>query len=260
MAGRGRPRTRFYFTDFEEEAIVRYLETDDLIERNAIYNECLRYALDKLVECVLGMLAKKWGQQRVLGSDDYEQVHKDTLSYLTTVEHRYDKTRKSNKYKNENRDTKAFSYYSMICKNYVLGLLIAREKGLKKSASMDDFMSNVHENKNHSYNIDDVDVEPLDIIRDASNEIRLELLKNEQLNDIYLTSYEKRVGESLIFVLDNWQKIVDSEHNNKYYKSIILSYLRELTLLSSKDIRMSLIRFRMVYKSLINRKIKKGLM
>jgi len=255
--GRGRPRTRFYFSDIEEEAMARYLATEDINERNAIYNECLRYALDKLVECILGFLAKnRGGQREILGTETYDFIHKDTLGHLTSVEHKFEQGRIGK----NGTVTKAFSYYGTICKNYVLGLIIARGKALKKAYDYDNFMIGVDKNTSLSYEMDHVHYEPSELITEAKKEIENELTKNHEMHGIYLTENEEKVGIALIYILDNWQNLIDVETSNKFYKTILLSHLRELTLLQSKDIRLSLVRFKGIYKAMIDKRISCGLM
>jgi len=51
MIKRGRKRTNeMYFGPDEEEAVIKFLESTDEIERNQIFNEWLKAPLDKMIE------------------------------------------------------------------------------------------------------------------------------------------------------------------------------------------------------------------
>jgi hypothetical protein len=68
------------------------------------------------------------------------------------------------------------------------------------------------------------------------------------------------VGNSLVTVLDSWETIFEQiESGNKYNKNLILSYIREMTDLSTKDIRVSMKKFKKIYILLKNDKIDDGL-
>jgi hypothetical protein len=60
--------------------------------------------------------------------------------------------------------------------------------------------------------------------------------------------------------LDNWETIFEQvESGNKYNKNLILSYIREMSDLTTKDIRVSMRRFKKIYVLLKNDKIDNGL-
>ena len=51
---RGRKRKNaLYFGPEQEEAVLNYLNTEDELERNAIYNEWLREPLNKMIESII---------------------------------------------------------------------------------------------------------------------------------------------------------------------------------------------------------------
>ena len=111
---------------------------------------------------------------------------------------------------------------------------------------MDDFIYN---------NIEDKEKTPLDrFIEEISDSIKEEIENNK------LSENEIRVGDALITVLDNWETIFEQvESGNKYNKNLILSYIREMSDLTTKDIRVSMKRFKKIYILLKNDKIDNGL-
>ena len=76
-----------------------------------------------------------------------------------------------------------------------------------------------------------------------------------------ITENETKVGDALITILDRWEDVFESiQGGNKYNKNLILSYIREITSLSTKDIRISMKRFKKVYRLLKNDKLEEGLL
>ena len=51
---RGRKRkNEMYFGPDEEEAVIKFLESEDEAERNLIFNEWLKAPLDKMIESII---------------------------------------------------------------------------------------------------------------------------------------------------------------------------------------------------------------
>ena len=69
-----------------------------------------------------------------------------------------------------------------------------------------------------------------------------EFIENENLND-----NERKLGYALIDLFDNYQTIFSGADNNKFNKNVILLSLREMTNLSTKEIRSSIKRFKKLY-------------
>jgi hypothetical protein len=106
------------------------------------------------------------------------------------------------------------------------------------------------------YSIDDNHKTPLEeFIKEISANVKAETKHGK------ITENERRVGDALIMVLDNWETIFEQvESGNKYNKNLILSYIRELSGLSTKDIRVSMRRYKKIYIALKNFKINEGLL
>jgi hypothetical protein len=236
---RGRKRTtNLYFGPIQEEAVVKFLSTEDYEERNKIYNTYLKAPLNKMIESIIRRY-KLYRKEYT-----YEDIHSDTLSFLATKMEKFEPS----------KNKKAYSYFGTICKNYLLGQLLKSDKKTKSDVSYEDMYKTVEQMDDYIYNIEDSDKTPLDdFIKEISTNIK------EELNAIKITENEKRVGESLIVVLDNWETIFEQiESGNKYNKNLILSYIREISGLTTKDIRVSMRRFKKIYIALKNIKIDQG--
>jgi hypothetical protein len=69
-----------------------------------------------------------------------------------------------------------------------------------------------------------------------------EYIEVENLNE-----NEKKLGYALIDLFDNYETIFSGADNNKFNKNVILLSLREMTNLSTKEIRSSIKRFKKLY-------------
>ena len=67
-------------------------------------------------------------------------------------------------------------------------------------------------------------------------------------NDLTLSENEKKVGIALSDILENWEEILVENGSNKLNKSSFLSFVRETTLLDTKEIRDSMRKYRVLYK------------
>ena len=62
-----------------------------------------------------------------------------------------------------------------------------------------------------------------------------------------LSPNEVKVGYALIDLMTNWEDVFAVLGSNKFNKSSILMYLKETTLLSTKEIRNSMRKYKMLY-------------
>jgi hypothetical protein len=237
---RGRKRTQnLYFGPEQEEAVVKFLTSESYSERNKIYNEFLKDPINKMVESII----RRYKLYRK--EYDYEDVHSDTLSFLITKIHNF----KSDKNK------KAYSYFGTICKHYLLGQLIKDDKKIKSDVSYEDVYNTIETMDDLVYSIDDERMPLDDFIDEISASIKAEIQYSK------LSETELKVGDALTKILDNWEDIFEQvESGNKYNKNLILSYIREITDLNTKDIRVGMRRFKKMYILIKNDKIDEDLL
>jgi len=232
---RGRKRTKnLYFGPEQEEAVVNFLTSESYSERNKIYNEHLKGPVNKMVESII----RRYKLYRK--EYEYEDVHSDTLSFLITKMHNF----------KPDKNKKAYSYFGTICKHYLLGQLIKDDKKLKSDVSYEDVYRTVETMEDLSYTIDDDKLQLDTFIDEISASIKGEMKYNK------LSEIEHKVGSALTTILDNWETIFEQvESGNKYNKNLILSYIREISDLSTKDIRLGMRRFKKIYVFLKNDKL-----
>ena len=217
-----------YFGEEQEQAVVRFLESENEDEKNKIFNEYLREPLKIMVESII--------RRYKLYRKDYnfEQIHTDTLSFLMTKISKFDTT----------KNYKAYSYFGTICKNYLMGTIQKDQKLMNRSVSYEDISSRIEYRADLSYIID---VEIIDY-KDVVNKLTVELekfIEEETLNE-----NEQKLGYALVEVFTNFEKIFQVGEGNKFNKNLILLSLREMTSLSTKEIRVAMKKFKKLYEVL----------
>jgi hypothetical protein len=214
-----------YFDVREEEAVRKFLIAESSYEKNKIYNQFLRSPLDKMISSIIR-------RYKLYRKDmDFEEIHTDTHSFLMT---------KVDKFKPD-KNKKAYSYFGTICKNYLMGQIIKDQKETNRKISYEDISSSLEERPDMSYRIDDDVIETDYVINEYLTELK-NYIESEQLND-----NEKKLGYALIDLFDNYETIFSGADNNKFNKNVILLSLREMTNLSTKEIRSSIKRFKKLY-------------
>ena len=218
-----------YFDVREEEAVRMFLSASTSYEKNIIYTEYLKAPLDKMIESIIR-------RYKLYRKDmDFREIHHDTHSFLIT---------KVDKFKPA-RNKKAYSYFGTICKNYLMGQIIKDQKETNRKISYEDISTHLENRPDMIYYIEHEQVEPEQIIKDFV----VQLKEFTDTND--LTENEKKLGIALIDLFENYENIFIGNDNNKFNKNIILLSLREMTNLSTKEIRTSLKKYKTLYYEII---------
>ena len=171
---------------------------------------------------------------------DFEEIHVDTHSFLMT---------KIDKFK-PSKEKKAYSYFGTICKNYLMGQIIKDQKELNRKVSYEDISSSLEENIKFSYSIDNDIIDSEDIINKFKKELK-DYISEQQLNE-----NEKKLGIALLELFDNYENIFMGADNNKFNKNVILLSLREMTNLTTKEIRNSMKKYKKLYSFILGDTLK----
>jgi hypothetical protein len=217
---RGRKTVNVNYFDVREETAVRnFLLAETSEEKNKIYNEYLRGPLDKMISSIIR-------RYKLYRKDmDFNEIHCDTHSFLMT---------KVDKFK-PSKEKKAYSYFGTICKNYLMGQIIKDQKELNRKVSYEDMSESIEQRPDMMYRIDEDQVDTSIVITEYLKELK-DFIDNEN-----------KLGYALIDLFDNYESIFSGADNNKFNKNVILLALREMTNLSTKEIRSSMKRFKKLY-------------
>ena len=124
----------YYFNQTTENAIIRYNNTDDVNLKNKIYNEHISYAFDKLAENIIHTFKFYYFDI------PSEQVKHEVVSFLVMNMHKFQEGK-----------GKAFSYFSIVAKNY---LILHNNNNYKKMKSQDPIDVLEHKKPQKSVNPD----------------------------------------------------------------------------------------------------------
>ena len=203
---RGRKRkNKMYFTPITEKAIIAYNSEHMQSKRNKIYSEHMHYALWKLTQNIINRFKFPYMD----GSTQDKQY--ECISFLLT---------KLNKFTVEKG--RAFSYFSIVCKNYCIQ---ANNKAYAKLKKRNPLTA-------------------VDRNRSITNEITEENRKTalKDFTDLFVERYEYEVEK--IYVKQHERKIAYSileifrtrENIEKYNKKALYLLIREMTNERTQDI------------------------
>lgn len=96
-------KEKMYFTLDTEDAVILYNESQDQDFREEIYNTRIKHAFEKLVENVFNTFKFSYFETGPL------EVQKETVAHLVANMHKFEKCK-----------GKAFGYFSVIAKNYLI--------------------------------------------------------------------------------------------------------------------------------------------
>ena len=136
VARKRRPKSKNYFTQDTEAAIVRYNNEPDSEIRSKIYQHEIHYAFFKLTENIIHTF--KFYYTEV---DEITHLQHEVITFLLSKIHLF----------NPKNGAKAYSYFGTITKNY---LIVYNTKNYKKrviSAPVDE----LYKDETYSYNLED---------------------------------------------------------------------------------------------------------
>jgi len=229
-----KPKQSNYFDVREELAVIEFLQAETFEEKNKIYNDFLRKPLDKMISSIIR-------RYKLYRKDmDFYEIHIDTHSFLMT---------KIDKFK-PSKEKKAYSYFGTICKNYLMGQIIKDQKEINRKISYEDISFDLENNEDFSYSIENDTPDSAQVIQNFLVELDT-FLKEENLNE-----NEIKLGHALYEIFDNYENIFVGASNNKFNKNIILLSLREMTNLTTKEIRSSMKKYKIIYLDLVEKMVK----
>ena len=297
MAKRGRkPKERKgYFYEKEENAIVQYINEENVIERNKLFNEVIYPALTKMIESIIRRY------KLFVPDEDFDQNFNDTISYLLTkINHfkpiitgyelienekeisKYNFTVMSEHdlkqklrdasetdpnyivvyfgyddennediekkyYKKETHNYKAYSYCGTVCKNYLMFKSNQYQKKKVRNLSYDDVYEELSNNMRFSTENSDYSEFVDKLVVDISDEIERMVCNSEEH---LLSENEIKVGNALVELLRNWEEVLPNGGSNKLQKSSVLYFLREETMMTTKEVRDNMKKYKCIYKLL----------
>tara|TARA_R110002096_G_scaffold90222_1_gene204702 strand:- start:136 stop:822 length:687 start_codon:yes stop_codon:yes gene_type:complete len=208
-----------YFTKVHEKAIIDYALTGDRQKRSDLYISLIGPTFDELVDKIVYTY-----KFNTLPNIDY--LRDDCKLWLMTILDKYDPERKS----------KAFSYFSVITKNWFIHKVKQNSKRLKRDVQYED-LNGAALNEvlvtHHGY----------DSARE-NKEFWIHLFKEiDSWEKLKLKDNEKKVLEAIRILFNSIDEV------EIFNKKAIYLYMREITGLNTKQIVNNLNRMRQRYRN-----------
>jgi len=217
MTKKRRKKTkRLYFTQIHEDAIIEYCKTQDQRRKEVLYKDLIQPALDEMVDKIV--FTYKF---TTLPNIDF--LREECKSWLVTILDKYD----------QSKGSKAFSYFSVITKNWFIHKVKKTTKRMKTETPLAD-MTRVESAVIVENEVDDKR-EHAEFFLYLNGQLDNWLEEADRPNDIKLLKAIKMLFEH-------------SEQIEIFNKKAIYLYMREITDLNTKQIASSLSRFKIKYR------------
>ena len=209
-----------YFTKIHEEAIILYCSSNLKSDKTKLYSELIQPAFNELVDKIV--FTYKFNNL-----PNIDVLKDDCKVWLTTILDKY----------NPNRGSKAFSYFSVITKNW----FIHQAKKITQSSRREiDIEEYVYDSDNESLSVEN-EYETEREKREFWGALIIFIRQMQEDDEVVKTDGDRKILSSIEYMLENMDKL---EILNK--KAIYL-YLREMTGLSTKQLAPTLRKIKTEY-------------
>ena len=216
-------KRKVYFGQEVQDAVVEYNSSNSSSERNVIYGTRIHAAFDKLAENIINTFKFTYFDY------GFEDIKHEVVAFMVVNMHKYDHTKGS----------KAFSYFSVVAKNY---LILHNNNNYKKM-------------KTH----DKMDVLDRHRSIDVNRESDIQTLTREiieyfdvNMNSIFKKDRDLRIGYAIIDLMKQREDI------ENFNKKAIYILIREMTDVETAHITSVVNVFKKHYKKLLNIYHKQG--
>tara|TARA_R110000751_G_scaffold218912_1_gene321754 strand:+ start:446 stop:1138 length:693 start_codon:yes stop_codon:yes gene_type:complete len=207
----------YYFTKIHEEAVVKYASTEDLKIRTELYIELIEPAFSELVDKIIYTY-------KFTSLPNIDVLKDECKIWLTTILDKYD----------PNRGSKAFSYFSVITKNWFIHRVKKNSQKSRREINYDDITKDLEQEHLSARNPYETKREDAEFWHYLWKEI--ETWEAEDLKP-----NEEKVLLAVRVLLEKSNEI------EIFNKKAVYLYLRELTGLNTKQVVNNLNKLRSRY-------------
>ena len=217
-------KSKIYFGTPVHDAIVRYNQSEDISLRHKIYTEEIHAAFLKLAENIINTFKFSYF------SYGFRDLQEEVVSNLVINMHKFDETKGS----------KAFSYFSVVAKNYLILINNANYKKLKIHDDVDTL---------YDHGIDDEVIE-----KSPSIEVFKKTLTyfENHLESLFPKQQDKDVAQSILYLCRNKDNI------DNFNKKALYIMIREMTDVKTSKITQVSNVFRKIYPKIQQEVLIKG--
>jgi len=217
-------KSKIYFGTPVHDAIVKYNRSEDVGFRHKIYTEEIHPAFLKLAENIINTFKFSYFTY------GFRDLQEEVVSNLVLNMHKFDETKGS----------KAFSYFSVVAKNY----LILNNNANYKKLKIHDDIETLYE-----HGIDDEVIN-----KSPSVEVFKKTLNyfEEHLENLFPKQQDKDVAESILYLCRNKDNI------DNFNKKALYIMIREMTDVKTSKITQISNVFRKIYPKIQEEILSKG--
>lgn len=219
---RRRGSGRHYFTKVHEDAIVRYCQTTDRNEREHLYRDLIQPALSEMVDKIVYTY-------KFTNLPNIAELQEECKIWLTTILEKFD----------PNKGSKAFSYFSVVTKNWFIHKVKKHQFHRQREVQFDD-LSKVAEQTHLSVE------NPYHRQREKAEFWAALWGEIKDWGNMPMKPNEEKVYKAIQIILENPDDI------EIFNKKAIYLYLREITGLNTKQVVNNLNKLRSKYKTFRN--------
>jgi len=210
---------KYYFTKDTEEAIIQYCATECTKIRTRLYIEHIQPAFNELVDKIVYTY-------KFTSLENIDPLKDECKIWLTTILAKF----------NPNKGTKAFSYFSVVTKNWFTHK--AKKQTLRNRRETD------YDSMIREIEIASVNKEPTFIEEQIDRQYWEFLLTEvESWQSMYLKENEQKVLDAILVLMSNLEQI------EIFNKKAVYLYMREITGLNTKQIVGCLNKMRVRYRN-----------
>jgi hypothetical protein len=210
-----------YFTKIHEQAIIDYAKSDDKKVKTKLYIEFIQPAFDEMVEKIVYTY-------KFTNLPNIEELKDECKIWLTTILDKYDVNKKS----------KAFSYFSVITKNWFIAKVKKNSKALQREVSYEALLDQAE-----TYPFQEEVINPYHRVREHQEFFFSLNKKIDKWESETIKERDRRVLQAIKILFES---VDDIEIFNK--KAIYL-YIREITGLNTKQVVSSLNKIKIKYRT-----------
>ena len=218
---RGRkPKNKIYFGMDVQDAIIEYNSSNSDSDRNRIYEFRIHPAFDKLSENIINTFKFSYFDY------GFEDIKNEVVSFLVMNIHKYDHTKGS----------KAFSYFSVVAKNY---LILHNNNNYKKYKITDkiDVLDTTEKGKYYNYH---------DSKECTQDHLIESLIKYFEYNIPLMFKKKRDIAISFAII----DLLINRDYIENFNKKALYLLIREMTGVSTNHITKIMNIFRKQYKIL----------
>ena len=211
-------KRKVYFGQEVQDAIIDYNSTSNHEERNVIYQNRIHKAFDKLAENIINTFKFTYFDY------GFEDIKHEVVAFMVMNMHKYDHTKGS----------KAFSYFSVVAKNY---LILHNNNNYKKLKSHDNMDALDRQSKSTGFKESDYTTLTDEIVE----------YFDSNMNTIFKKDRDLRIGYAIIDLMKQREDI------ENFNKKAIYILIREMTDVETTHITSVVNTLKKHYKKLLNK-------